>query len=94
MGMYYTNEPFVAGILYRGFPIAKKGADGLISQDALVFLLGYKQDGFKLGYSFDAGLSKIGLLGGGSHEISLSYQHAKKGCKRRKYGKFVPIPAF
>lgn len=94
MGMYYTNEPFVVGVMYRGIPVGKKGADDLISQDAMVVLLGYKQDGFKFGYSFDAGLSKIGLLGGGSHEISLSFQYAKKGCKRRKYGKWVPIPAF
>jgi len=94
LGMYYTNEPLVLGVMYRGIPVGKKGADNLISQDAIVLLLGYKQDGFKLGYSFDAGLSKIGLLGGGSHEISLSFQYAKKGCKRRKYGKWVPIPAF
>jgi type IX secretion system PorP/SprF family membrane protein len=93
-GMYYTNEPFVAGIMYRGFPVGKQGADNLVSQDAAIVLLGYKQDGFKLGYSFDMGLSKIGLQGGGSHEISLSYQYAKKGCRRRKAGKFVPIPAF
>lgn len=93
-GMYYTNEPFVVGLMYRGVPIGKTGADGLVSQDAVVLLLGFKQDGFKLGYSFDAGLSKIGLQGGGSHELSLSYQYVKKGCKRRKYGKWVPIPGF
>jgi len=94
LGMYYTYEPFVVGVMYRGIPVGKVGADNLISQDAAVLLLGYKQDGFKLGYSFDAGLSKIGLLGGGSHEVSISFQYAKKGCKRRKYGKWVPIPAF
>jgi len=94
LGMYYTNEPLVIGVMYRGFPIGKKGADNMVSQDAVILLLGYKRDGFKLGYSFDAGLSKIGLQGGGSHEISLSFQYAKKGCKRRKYGKWVPIPAF
>jgi len=93
-GAYYTNEPFVVGLMYRGVPIGKEGADKLISQDAAILLLGYKRDGFKLGYSFDAGLSKIGLLGGGSHEISVSFQYAKKGCKRRKFGKFVPIPSF
>jgi len=93
-GAYYTNEPFVVGLMYRGVPVGKVGADNLVSQDAAVLLLGYKRDGFKFGYSFDAGLSKIGLLGGGSHEISASFQYAKKGCKRRKSGKFVPIPSF
>jgi len=93
-GAYYTNEPFVVGLMYRGIPIGKVGADNLVSQDAAILLLGYKRDGFKFGYSFDAGLSKIGLLGGGSHEISVSFQYVKKGCKRRKFGKFVPIPSF
>jgi type IX secretion system PorP/SprF family membrane protein len=94
LGAYYTHEPFILGLMYRGIPVGKMGADRLVSQDAAVLLLGYKHNGFKLGYSFDAGLSSIGLLGGGSHEISLGFQYAKKGCKKRKYGKWVPIPAF
>ena len=94
LGIYYTNDPFVVGLLYRGIPISKVGADKLTSQDAVALLLGFKYEGFRLGYSFDAGLSKIGLLGGGSHEVSASFQMAKKGCKRRKYGKYVPIPSF
>jgi type IX secretion system PorP/SprF family membrane protein len=94
MGAYYTHEPFILGFMYRGIPVGKLGADRQVSQDAAVVLLGYKYNGFKLGYSFDAGLSSIGLLGGGSHEISLSFQYAKKGCKKRKYGKWVPIPSF
>ena len=92
-GMYYNHEPFVAGLLYRGFAILKKDADNRISQDAIVFLLGIKHEGFRMGYSIELNLKRKGYGSFPSQELSLSYQLAKNGCLRRRYGKWIPVPS-
>ena len=72
VGLYLTYSPIVVGLWYRGLPI-KKYQDGVNNHDALVFLLGYRQDNFAVGYSYDATISSLGAASGGSHEISLTY---------------------
>lgn len=92
-GFYYNHEPFMAGILYRGFAIIKTDADNRISQDAAVFLVGIKRDGFRLGYSVEVNLKRKTIGGFPTQELSLSYQYARKGCLRRRYGKWIPVPS-
>ena len=93
-GFYYNHEPFMAGVLYRGFAIIRKDAAQRISQDAVVLLAGIKKDGFKLGYSTELNLRRKSASIALTHELSLSYQYARKGCARRRYGKWISIPSF
>ncbi len=72
LGVYVTYSPIVLGLWYRGIPVTKS-ADGRPSQDAVTALLGYRQDKFSFGYSYDATISSLGFASGGSHEISFSY---------------------
>lgn len=74
VGAYLTYSPIVIGAWYRGIPIKtyKKDNTSIISHDALVFLVGYRQDNFSIGYSYDATISRLSSTGG-AHELSLSY---------------------
>lgn len=71
-GLYVTLEPLVLGAWYRGIPI-KQYAKGINNHESLVFLAGFRQDKFSIGYSYDVTISTLGMASGGAHEISLSY---------------------
>ena len=77
VGAYLTYSPLVLGVWYRGIPLKTytKNDVSIVSHDAAVFLLGYRQDNFSIGYSYDATISRLGSTGG-AHEISLSYTFA------------------
>ncbi|RXK49692.1 PorP/SprF family type IX secretion system membrane protein [Aquirufa rosea] len=73
LGAYLTISPLVIGAWYRGVPI-KKDNDGIMnSRESIVALVGYRQDNFSVGYSYDLTISKLGLPSGGAHEISIAY---------------------
>lgn len=74
VGAYLTYSPMVLGLWYRGIPLKTYTKDdvSIISHDAAVILIGYRQDNFSIGYSYDATISRLGSTGG-AHEISLSY---------------------
>jgi type IX secretion system PorP/SprF family membrane protein len=74
VGAYLTYSPLVLGVWYRGIPLKSytKNDVSIISHDAAVFLVGYRQDNFSIGYSYDATISRLGSTGG-AHELSLSY---------------------
>jgi type IX secretion system PorP/SprF family membrane protein len=92
-GFYYNHEPVMAGILYRGAVFGKTDADQRLTQDAVVFLMGIKQDGLRLGYSIELNLKRKTTGAFPTHELTMSYQYARKGCLRRKYGKWIPVPS-
>lgn len=71
-GMYVTIEPLVLGAWYRGIPF-KKYAPGINNHESLIFLAGFRQDKFSIGYSYDLTISTLGVGSGGAHEISISY---------------------
>jgi type IX secretion system PorP/SprF family membrane protein len=73
-GIYLTYAPLVLGAWYRGIPLKSytKNGEKILSHDAAIILLGYRQDNFSIGYSYDATISSLGSTGG-AHEISLSY---------------------
>ena len=54
------NNTFWSGLSYR-------------LQDAIVVMVGFQKDGFKVGYSYDLTTSDIKSYSRGSHEIMLSY---------------------
>lgn len=65
VGTQYLYKKIYTGLFYR---------HARVNPDALIFLLGFKKDAWKIGYSFDFTLSSLGISQGGSHEISLLYQ--------------------
>ena len=63
-----------------------------VNSDALIILLGYELEKYKIGYSYDLTLSKLGLSSGGSHEISLQIQ---LGCfVKNPSQNTIPCPKF
>lgn len=88
LGFYATYSALTAGLWYRGIPIKKKNITRT-NHDAFVFLLGYRQDSFSIGYSYDITISSLGLATGGSHEISIAYQFEplERGSQRKSRNK-------
>jgi hypothetical protein len=50
-----------------------KNSRNASAREAFVALLGYRQDNFSIGYSYDMTISNLGLPSGGAHEISIAY---------------------
>ncbi len=71
-GLYVTIEPLVLGAWYRGIPFKKYEAR-INNHESLIFLAGFRQEKFSIGYSYDLTISTLGASSGGAHEISLSY---------------------
>lgn len=69
MGMYVNKGPLVGGIWYR-------------NSDAFIILLGIQANQIKIGYSYDATISKLSLASGGAHEVSLNYSFKCRPKKR------------
>lgn len=95
LGLYYTQEPFVFGIWYRGLPLIKS-YEGALNNDAVAIILGYSfvDLNMSVGYSYDATISRLAANSYGSHEISLIYEIATKKKKRRKAKFFAPCAKF
>lgn len=94
LGFYFYYDPIVAGLWYRGIPLAQHVPDN-IDHDAITFMLGVKFDQFDLGYSYDVTVSGLGATSGGAHEISLAYQfQSTRPGKIRRKEKFLPCPSF
>lgn len=69
MGLYVNKGPLVGGLWYR-------------NSDAFIILVGVQAKQMKIGYSYDATISKISLASGGAHEVSLNYVFKCKTKKR------------
>jgi type IX secretion system PorP/SprF family membrane protein len=63
-GMYLNLYPFVTGVWLR---------HNFENPDAVIALIGFQQKNFKVGYSYDFTLSKMGMPAGGAHEISFAW---------------------
>jgi type IX secretion system PorP/SprF family membrane protein len=64
VGMSANSYPLVVGMWYRhcfGNP------------DAAIFLVGYQQKNYKIEYSYDYTVSRLGIGSGGAHEISMVF---------------------
>lgn len=83
VGLYVINGIFQAG-LYQRFSFR--------NPDAVIVLLGISTKSFKIGYSYDMTVSKLGISSGGSHEISLGFKFPCK-VKRRTY-RNLTCPSF
>ncbi|MFT4737375.1 MAG: type IX secretion system PorP/SprF family membrane protein [Cyclobacteriaceae bacterium] len=72
LGVYFTLEPIIFGLWYRGIPI--KTFRGIASNEAIVVMTGITAGKTTIGYSFDYTISNLTIGTGGAHEISLTYQ--------------------
>ena len=88
IGVYWYQEPLMFGIWYRGIPFIGNDPRG----DAMAFLVGYKTEGIRIGYSYDFTISKLVSSTGGSHEISFIYEFSTSRVKKKK--RMVPCPEF
>ncbi len=92
IGAYAHLLPAVVGLWYRGLPFLG-GAEGITNQDAVVVLLGLRQDNLSIGYSYDINVSGLVPAWGGSHEVSISYAFKPLEARRRSR-RALPCPRF
>jgi type IX secretion system PorP/SprF family membrane protein len=97
LGVYYTAEPLVLGLWYRGVPY--KNIDGYINNESIVLLLGFTRIGAKealnIGYSYDYTISQLGAGSGGAHEFSLVYTWPMRNPRKPPRDKMIiPCPDF
>ncbi|MFD2523802.1 PorP/SprF family type IX secretion system membrane protein [Emticicia soli] len=96
LGFYATYSPITLGLWYRGIPIKKRDITRT-NHDALIFLVGVRQDNVSIGYSYDITVSSLGMSTGGSHEISIAYQFdpiERKRSRSRSHKKELSCPKF
>ncbi len=70
IGMYVKSGVMTFGAWYR-------------NRDAFIATLGIETDNFKIGYSYDVTLSRLGIASGGAHEVSLGLVFPCKPKKRQ-----------
>lgn len=62
VGAYAQYDVFLGGIWFR---------HTFSNADAVIFMLGFEKNAFKLAYSYDLTVSNLGAASGGAHEVSL-----------------------
>ena len=82
-GVYLDWMPFLVGCWFR---------QGFENPDAFIFQVGFQQDYFKVGYSYDVTVSKLANYTNGSHEISLGIMLPCPQAKHRV--KAIRCPSF
>jgi type IX secretion system PorP/SprF family membrane protein len=65
MGVYLNTYPFVTGMWFR---------HNFENPDAIIALIGFQHENFKVGYSYDFTISQLTNNSGGAHEISFAWQ--------------------
>ena len=92
IGLYYTYEPIMIGLWYRGIPVLPN--NGKPNSEALIPMIGYMHKGLSFTYSFDYTISSLTTKqSGGSHEISLIYEF-RVPYKRTRASRVIPCPNF
>ena len=82
-GLYLDWMPFLVGVWFR---------QGVQNADAFIFQIGFQQDYFKIGYSYDVTVSKLANNTAGAHEISLGVMLP---CPQAKHKiKAIRCPSF
>ncbi len=82
-GLYLDWMPFLVGVWFR---------NGIENADAFIFQVGFQQDHFKIGYSYDVTVSKLSNNTSGAHEISFGILLP---CPEKKHKvKAIRCPSF
>lgn len=96
IGAYWNISPIMLGCWYRGIPLRQGTSlnyDKDPRGDSFAFLIGYKTDNFRIGYSYDFTISQLTPSTGGAHEITFAYEF-KDNKKRKKKYKMKPCVDF
>jgi len=94
VGLYYNKPLYFIGLWYRGIPLLKAYKPGYPNNDAFAILIGARYKQINVGYSYDITISKLTMVSGGSHEISLNYQFSNPKKPKKHRTKIVPCPKF
>jgi type IX secretion system PorP/SprF family membrane protein len=90
VGLYYLKHPIIFGLWYRGIPFATSQAG-----DAIIALIGYKNDQLHIGYSYDFTISNLIGSTGGAHEVSVVFEFSSVSLgSQRKRIRAIPCPEF
>lgn len=82
-GMSVNFNPFVTGLWLR---------HNFDNPDAFIAMIGFQQPEFKVGYSFDFTVSKMGMPAGGAHEVSFVWYLP---CPKKEFKyKAINCPSF
>jgi len=81
IGAYYEQDPFFAGIWYRGLPV-KAYAPDRPNNDAIALLAGVVVKDWRFGYSYDLTISSLAARSGGAHELSIVYDWADRRLRK------------
>jgi len=95
LGVYWYRAPLMVGFWYRGIPFWKGDNPAYQKDprgDALAFLIGYKMNQLRVGYSYDFTISNMVSSTGGAHEISVTYEF--KSTRKKSKARMVPCPEF
>lgn len=65
LGVYLNTYPFVTGLWFR---------HNFENPDAIIALIGFQNEKFNAGYSYDFTISRLTNNSGGAHEISFAWQ--------------------
>lgn len=94
IGAYYFKSFVNLGAWYRGLPF-KRYKPGYTNRESIALLVGFEipDKNFRIGYSYDFTISRLGINNSqGSHELSFSYEVAKK--RKRNKRALVSCPKF
>jgi type IX secretion system PorP/SprF family membrane protein len=99
IGSYFTFEPVIFGIMYRGLPFKtykdETDNESLPNNESLIALVGLDIGNLNIGYSFDYTISGLGIRSGGAHEVSLSYKFCLRDPRKPpKDVRKLPCPEF
>jgi len=94
IGAYYFKNMINVGLWYRGLPF-KRYKPGYPNRESVALLVGLEipDKNFRVGYSFDITVSRLGFNNSiGAHEVSLVYEIASKRKRNRRI--LVSCPKF
>ncbi len=95
IGAYWSRDPFMFGLWYRGIPLFKSYDNDHINHDAFVVLFGYKYKELSIAYSYDVTISRMFAHTNGSHEISLIFLfNQNQKVRRKRKAIIIPCPKF
>ena len=75
LGIYILEKSLAGGIWYR--------QNSGFQPDAVILMLGFMREKFKIGYSFDMTLSRLSYYSNSAHEISLIFFAGEKTANRK-----------
>lgn len=92
LGAYWEKEPLTIGLSYRGLPFEQTYENNR-NNDAIIIMVGFIRDFFRVAYSFDFTTSGLISDTSGAHEITVSYVFKNNRQFKQKHIT-VPCPRF